>query len=71
MKRSLRIPVYLFVFTLLVAACNDGNQGTEQNGQDTNITDTRRNSGDTSYFLKTDSSKQKDLVDPDVRENDE
>ena len=42
--------------------------GAERKRQDTNDTDTRRTPGDTSYYLRTDSWKQKDLVDPDVPE---
>lgn len=68
MKNSLRIPLVLFVTTMMLLACNDADQGADRNAQDTNYTDTRRNSGDTSYYLKADSSKQKDLVDPDVPE---
>lgn len=68
MKRRLRFPAILFGAALLLVSCNDRGQGADHSGQDTNYTDTRRNSGDTSYYLKTDSANQKDLVDPDVPE---
>jgi hypothetical protein len=58
-----------FVGLLLLTACaNDNNTtgaGDEGSLKDTNLVDTRRNSGDTSSFLTPDSSKaNQDLIDP-------
>lgn len=60
-----------FAGMLLLTACNNDNSttgtGNEEAVKDTNLVDTRRNTGDTSSYLTPDSSKaNQDLVDPNV-----
>lgn len=61
MKRSLLFLVMLLA--VFAPSCNNASQNGVGAQQDTNYSDSRRNSGDTGYSLKTDSGQQKDLID--------
>jgi hypothetical protein len=58
-KRYITAAVAAVIFSGLVS-CNDNKSADNAGGSanDTNLTDTRRNSGDTSGYLKHDSANQ-------------